>query len=225
GSMAASGGYYIVSGADQIYVQPHSILGSIGVVGGKITLGGLYDWAGLNVVRRTRGPSADLFNSVEPFTEPQRAQVRRALQVVYDQFIDRVETGRGDRLPDVSQVAQGRLFVGVDSVANGMADRLGGVDQALADLASQLELEEGDYDIVHLPGPMSLNEYLNDLFGVRAGSIGMAGPQTPAPAFLATARRLLGPVAWRSVSRSLHGLMLLQDESVLTVMPQAIVIR
>lgn len=222
GSMAASGGYYIVCGTDQIYVQPHSILGSIGVVGGKITLGGLYDWAGVSITRRSRGPGGDLFNSVEPFTAEQRITVRKALQMVYDQFIDRVEIGRGDRLPDVSTVAEGRLFVGTTSIENGMADRLGGVDEALADLAEQVGLVEGEYDVVNLPGPMSLNEYLNSLFGVSSP---VSGVSTELPAFLQTAQQLLGPMAWRNVSRSLQGMMLLQDEPVLMMMPSAIVVK
>jgi len=226
GSMAASGGYYIVSGADQIYVQPHSILGSIGVVGGKITLGGLYDWAGVNITRRSRGPGGDLFNSVEPFTKKQRATVRIALENVYDQFIDRVEIGRGDRLPDVNQVAEGRLFVGTTSIENGMADKLGGVNEALADLAAQLGLAEDEYDVVDLPGPQSLNDYLNGLFGVNSpASITQSALGSDSPALMRTAQRLLGPTAWRNVSRSLQGMMLLQHEPVLMLMPSAIVVK
>ncbi|MEM8737421.1 MAG: S49 family peptidase [Planctomycetota bacterium] len=229
GSMAASGGYYIVSGADRIYVQPHSILGSIGVVGGKITLGGLYDWTGVKVHRRTRGPGADLFNSVEPFTEPQRAKVRRAMEVVYDQFIERVEAGRGDRLPEVGQVAEGRLFTGATSLDNGMADRLGGLELALEELAEQTGLEPGGYDVVNLPGPMSLNEYLSDFLGVRSGGAstdlaGLAGAAGAQPG-LKAAERLVGPAAWRSVSRSLQGLLLLRHEPVLLMMPAAIVVK
>lgn len=228
GSMAASGGYYIVSGADQIYVQPHSILGSIGVVGGKITMGGLYDWAGVNITRRTRGPGGDLFNSVEPFTDEQRATVRSALEVVYDQFIDRVKLGRGDRLPDVGSVAEGRLFIGATCIENGMADRLGGVDEALTDLADQLDLAEDEYDVVNLPGPMSLGDYLGSMFGVNTPAAvrdGVSLNQLPAAGVLDTARQLLGPAAWRSVSRSMRGMMLLQNEPVLMLMPAAIVVK
>ncbi len=226
GSMAASGGYYIVSGADQIYVQPHSILGSIGVVGGKITLGGLYDWAGVNITRRSRGPGGDLFNSVEPFTDSQRKTVRQALENVYDQFIDRVEIGRGERLPDVSQVAEGRLFVGTTSIVNGMADKLGGVNEALADLAEQLGLAEGEYDVVDMPGPLSLNAYLNSLMGIQSpAAAAQSAVGSELPAFMKAAKQLLGPVAWRNVSRSLQGMMLLQHEPVLLMMPSAIVVK
>ena len=242
GDMAASGGYYIASGTDQIYVQPHSILGSIGVVGGKITLGGLYDWAGVNVVRRSRGPGGDLFNSVEPFTDDQRKTVRRALTTVYDQFVDRVKIGRGDRLPDVGQVAEGRLFVGADCVTNGMADKIGGLESALADLAGQLDLADDEYDVVNLPAAVSLGDYLDGLFGVRSRSLGNAamnrGPMAGGSGggvdlltagqglgVLRTAEHVLGPVAWRSVSRSLQGMMQLQHEPVLLLMPQTIVVR
>ena len=134
---------------DQIYVQPHSILGSIGVVGGKITLGGLYDWAGVNIVRRSRGPGGDLFNSVEPFNDEQRATVRTALTMIYDQFVERVEMGRGDRLPDVGQVAEGRLFTGAQTIHNGMADRMGGIERAVADK----RVKQGDTVVVLAGSP------------------------------------------------------------------------
>lgn len=229
GEMAASGGYYIVSGADQIYVQPHSILGSIGVVGGKITMGGLYEWAGVNVVRRSRGAGGDLFNSVEPFTDEQRKTVRKALTTVYDQFIERVKIGRGDRLPDVSKVAEGRLFVGADTIDNGMADRIGGLREALQDMAKQLDLAEGEYDVVNLPAAMSLGDYLDGMFGVSApaqvGGVTAAMGRSEAVGVLQTIQQVLGPQAWRSVSRSLSGMMQLQHEPVLLIMPQTIVVR
>jgi len=121
GNMAASGGYYIACATDRIYIQPHSILGSIGVVAGKMTLGGLYDWAGIHVHRRTRGPGGDLFSSVDPFTDEQRELLRDAMTLTYEQFKDRVREGRGDKLPDLDAVDEGMLFTGTQSVANGLA--------------------------------------------------------------------------------------------------------
>jgi protease-4 len=224
GGMAASGGYYIVCAADKIFVQPHSILGSIGVVGGKITMGGLYDWAGINVVRRSRGPGGDLFNSVEPFTDDQRAEVREALQMIYDQFVERVKIGRGDRLPDVGAVAEGRLFAGQATIDNGMADAMGDLGDAIDALAQTCDLADGEYDVINLPAPMSLGDYLDSLFGVSAPAPATKLPGSSA-AYLDTARQLLGPVAWRSVSRSLGGLMQLRHERALLLMPSAIVVR
>lgn len=221
GSMAASGGYYIACAGDEVYLNPSSIVGSIGVVGGKIVLGGLYDWAGISVYRRSRGPMGDLFNSVEPFTDSQRTTVRESMQLIYDQFIQRVTIGRGTRLPDVGSVAEGRLFTGRQAVENGMADKLGGVEEAMADMTYELGLEKGGYDVLHLPAAMSLQTFLNSMFGAQAPAASAA----QSPVMLETAKRVLGPSAWPSVSAAMQGLLLLQEEPVLTLMPNALIVR
>jgi protease-4 len=221
GSMAASGGYYIACAGDEVYLSPCSIVGSIGVVGGKIALGGLYDWAGISVYRRSRGPLGDIFNSVEPFTDSQRATVRESMQLIYDQFIQRVTIGRGTRLPDVGSVAEGRLFTGHQAVENGMADKLGGVEEAMTDMTYELGLEKGSYDVLHLPAAMSLQTFLNDMFGAQAPAASAA----ESPLMLETVKRVLGPRAWPSISAAVQGLLLLQDEPVLTLMPNALIVR
>ena len=221
GSMAASGGYYMACAGDDIYVSPSSIVGSIGVVGGKIVLGGLYDWAGIHIYRRSRGPLGDIFNSVEPFTEDQRKTIRDSMQIIYDQFINRVTIGRGSRLADVNAVAEGRLFTGRQAVENGMADKVGGIEVAMNDMADQLGLEKGQYDVIDLPPALSLQQFINDLFGAQAPAV-----QAPRmPEILNTAKHVLGPRAWPAVSNALQGMLLLQNEPVLTLMPNAIVIR
>ncbi len=222
GSMAASGGYYIACAGDEVYLSPSSIVGSIGVVGGKIVMGGLYEWAGIKVHRRSRGPLGDIFNSVEPFTDDQRVVVRESMELVYDQFIQRVTIGRGTRLPDVGSVAEGRLFTGRQAVENGMADKLGGVAMAMTDLTQELGMQDGEYDVVHLPRAMSLQTFLNSMFGAQAPNVSANTASLP---WIETAKRVLGPRAWSSVSTAVQGLLLLQDEPVLTLMPNAIIIR
>lgn len=222
GSMAASGGYYMACAADQIYVSPGSILGSIGVVGGKIVLGDLYEKLGIAVNRRSRGPMGGMFNSVEPFTPLQRKALQNAFEHTYEQFLDRVTTGRGDRLPDVKKVAEGRLFTGTQSVANGMADKMGGMDLAITELAAALDLEPGKYDVVSLPAPMNLGDFLNNTFG------GLAAPNVKASmdlSALAAVKQLMGPQAWRAARPIFSGLLLMQKEPILTLMPTAIVFR
>lgn len=223
GGMAASGGYYIASGGDMIYVSPQSIVGSIGVVSGKLVLGGLYDKIGINVVRRNKGPLADMFNSVEPFDAEERDAMQAGLDKVYDQFTERVVIGRGKRLPDINAVAEGRLFTGQQAVANGMADKIGNVDDAITDLAAQLNLPEGGYDVLDLPRPQDFMQFLSQMFSARSAG---ASPIDPgSQAILNTGRQLLGPRAWRQVSHHLGGLMLLRDEPILTIMPTAIVVK
>ncbi|MEM8782034.1 MAG: S49 family peptidase [Planctomycetota bacterium] len=216
GSMAASGGYYLVCGAERVFVEPTSIVGSIGVVGGKFVMKGLYDWAGIRVTRRTRGPGGDLFNSVEPFDEQQRQLVRRSMQVIYDQFRDRIRIGRGDRLTDLDAVDEGLLFTGAQAVENGMADDLGGLDAALAALAQRVELEDGEYDVIDLPLPLSLPEYLNEVFGVASPRLQAAAPE------LAALRKLLGEARWRGAAALLDGMAQLRHEPVLLLHPSAV---
>lgn len=232
GSLAASGGYYIASAGDLIYAPPASIVGSIGVVGGKIVLGGLYEKIGVAVHRRSRGALADMFNSVEPFTERQRQTLTQSFQRVYEQFTQRVADGRGDRIADIDQIAQGRLFTGRQAIENGMIDRLGGLHTAVSDMASELELVEGEYDVIDLPPPLGFSEFLEEMFGVHTSRVGAIGPRAPrgsAPVIdsssLQTARLLMGPRAWRSARAVLAGLVLLRDEPTLTLMPTALIIR
>ncbi|MCE9591951.1 MAG: signal peptide peptidase SppA [Planctomycetes bacterium] len=222
GPLAASGGYYIASAGHEVYVTPASIVGSIGVVGGKITLGGLYQKLGINITRRSRGPMGDMFNSVDPFTPDQRSKLVAAFERTYDQFIDRVSIGRGKRLADVKPVAEGRLFTGKQAVANGMADKIGGLDDAIGDLAKQLNLKPGSYDVIDLPAPMTLPEYLDKLLGGLAAGPAATGD---AAAAVSAARAVLGPSAWRQAQPVISGLLQLRHERVLTLMPAVIVVR
>lgn len=219
-SMAASGGYYVASAASRVYVSPSSIVGSIGVVGGKIVFGNLYEKLGLGIYRRNRGPLGDMFNTVEPFTAEQRAALQASFDRTYQQFTDRVKTGRGERIANIEAVAQGRLFTGQQAVQNGLADEIGGVEVALAGLAEAAGLKPGEYDLIHLPAPRSLPEVLQDYFS------GASVRSTPIDGVtLEAARATLGAQGWRSTRSVLNGLMLLRREPVLTLLPVAIMIH
>jgi len=222
GGMAASGGYYIACAGDQIYVDPTSILGSIGVVGGKVTMAGLYEWAGISVTQRSRGPLAGMFNSVKPFTERQRATLEQAFEKTYEQFIDRVQTGRGQRVGEVSEVAQGRVFTGRQCVGNGLADEVGGLATAVQAVAARAGMKAGEYEVVDFPEPMTLPEFLDSLFQARTGPMPNGVQQ---PAAVAAARKLLGPVAWQRVSYTLDAVLQMRNEPVLTVMPGVLVVK
>lgn len=224
GGMAASGGYYIAVAGERIYVSPSSLLGSIGVVGGKFVLGDLYQKLGINVHRRSRGPLGDPFNSVEPFTDAQREVVERAFGRIYDQFLDRVKQGRGQRIKDLDAVVGGRVFTGRQAVENGLADRVGGMQTAINDMADRLNFEPGRFDVVEYPRPMALAEYLETMFGVRSGPLPAAGaPFGPqAHERLLAVRAVLGERTWLTIRPHLEGLMLMRSEPALLLMPWAL---
>lgn len=223
GGMAASGGYYMASACDEIYIEPRSIVGSIGVVAGKLNLAGLYDKVGISVHSRSRGPNAQLLSSVSNFTPAEEKKLRDSMTLVYDLFRDRVATGRGSRLADLDAVDEGMLFTGTQAVRSGMADKIGGLDEAIARVAEQAELEEGDYDVMELPRPMSLASFLESMLMGGGLPLGLTGPEHSAT--LSAARQLIGDQAWSQVTRSLHGVSLLRDEQVLVLMPRVIVVK
>ncbi len=83
GGMAASGGYYVAVAGDHIFVDPSSIVGSIGVVGGKLAMGGLYDKLHINVVERSRGPLGGIEGSIKPWTDGERDLIRAKMTETY----------------------------------------------------------------------------------------------------------------------------------------------
>lgn len=218
GSMAASGGYYVLSAGDRVYVNPSSIVGSIGVVGGKYAMGELYNKAKINIVERSRGPMGDLFSSTSEWDGNQIAMMRREMTETYDLFASRVEAGR-DGI-DLSKTAEGRLFVGTDAIELKMADELGGIDDAINGLAAEVGLS--DFDVVHFPQPPSFEEMLLEQFGQFLHSPGIAMNINP---FESVLRTMLGEARYQSVVDTLNALMLLDQEKVLLVNPRVIHIR
>lgn len=219
GSMAASGGYYIAVGGDRIYVNPSSVVGSIGVVGGKISMGGLYEHLKIRVVSRARGPRADLFDSTRAWREAEVALVRAKMRETYDLFASRVRDGR--KGIDLGKTAEGRLFTGGAAIGLLMADRVGGLDDAIYDLAEELKLAR--YDVMDYPGPKGLEDMMEEMFG---GVLGAPGARAGAPDWVIGAlREAVGPQAWPRVRDALEGLAMLRHHPVTLVAPRAIILR
>lgn len=219
GSMAASGGYYIAVGGDRIYVDRSSIVGSIGVVGGKLAIGGLLDKLHIRPYERFRGPRAELLSLTRPWTDTQREQIRSRMRDTYDLFVSRVRAGRPQL--DLSTTAEGRLFTGTRAVRLGLADRLGGLHDAVADMADELGLV--DYDVRDFPGPKSLQELFDELFSARLHAP-LATSRTPHELALLL-EQLVGTRSWPLVRDALVALWQLHREPVLLVAPTVITFR
>lgn len=160
GHMAASGGYYIACAGDRIFADPSAIVGSIGVVGGKLAMGGLYEKLGLTTETFSRGANADLFGSAQPFTDNQRVMVKNLMKQTYSQFKDRILTTRREKIADIEEVAQGRIFIAANALKLGLVDELGGLEKALAYAASKGGLGEG-FEVRVLPSPKTLADVLS----------------------------------------------------------------
>jgi protease-4 len=150
GDLAASGGYYISMGADQIIAQPGTITGSIGVFGGKINMSGLYQEVGLSLHHYERGARADLLSTTKNFDPEDRARFRTFIEGFYQTFVDKASKGRGMTFDALHKVAQGRVWTGEQALALGLVDQLGGLDLAVRSAAS-LAGVNGDVEIVRYP--------------------------------------------------------------------------
>ncbi len=159
GGMAASGGYYIACAGEHIFADPSAIVGSIGVVGGKFVMQGLFEKLGVHTESFLRGENAGLFSSSQPFSDKQRRIITNWMQQTYDQFVDRVMTTRRNRIKDIDEVAHGRVFLAKQARQLGMVDELGGIEQALAHAAEEADLK-GEYRIKIIPQPKTLADML-----------------------------------------------------------------
>ena len=167
--MAASGGYYVVSGADAIVSAPATLTGSIGVFVLRPILGGLLDKLGVNVETLTRGRHADLLLATRAPSEAARRRMQRLADATYALFTQRVSQGRGIELEAVDRVAQGRVWTGKQALEVGLVDDIGGISAAVDQIRRLLELDDdADVSLLPYPQPGSLVEQFADLLGGRA---------------------------------------------------------
>src|SRR5437763_13913511 len=104
--VAASGGYYIACNANKIVAEPSTITGSIGVVGGKPVVKGLYDWLGITNEYVMRGKNAGMFRETEKFSDTERQKFQEFLNATYDDFTTKVAKGRGKEKNYIDSIGQ-----------------------------------------------------------------------------------------------------------------------
>jgi protease-4 len=129
--VAASGGYYLACAADAIHAEVASVTGSIGVIGGKLNLAGLYRRLGVARDGVERGERAGLLSEARSFTPAERGALRQEMEALYAAFVDRVARGRGIAVDAVSRAAGGRVWSGDRALRIGLVDAIGGPLEAL----------------------------------------------------------------------------------------------
>jgi len=134
GEVAASGGYYVAAAADAILAEPTTVTGSIGVVGGKVNLAGLYQRLGVGKDAVERGARAGLLSEMRSFSPDERSAVRDEMKAIYELFLERVAEGRSMTRDQVNRIAQGRIWSGARAKTLGLVDGLGGPLEALAEV-------------------------------------------------------------------------------------------
>ena len=168
--LAASGGYYVAMPADVIVAQPGTLTGSIGVVGGKLALGGAFDKLGVAVEEVSAGRMAGINSIVNPYSDAGRERVQQIIDAFYEEFLARAAEGRGMTRDAVHAVGQGRVWTGRQARDLGLVDELGGMDAAVA-AAKRLAGIEADREVtlVQYPRPRTFFETLSEGLQIRAG--------------------------------------------------------
>jgi protease-4 len=163
GSIAASGGYYIAAPAREIFAEPSSLTGSIGIFFGKVDFSSLLSMLHIGVELDRRGDHADMESLFRPSTHDEITLAGRMIAEFYDLFLRRVAAGRHTTPSAVDAIGQGRVFSGVRGTTLGLVDHVGSLGAAI-DRARALANLSPDSEIVDLPNePEGLLEQLVSL--------------------------------------------------------------
>lgn len=167
GNVAASGGYYIASGAHVVYAHDSSVVGSIGVVGGKVSGGDLAERIGITDVMLQRGQNSGWMSALRAFTPSEEAVVQRLLRSTYYRFIRRVAEGRELEQADVLRAAEGRVMSGRAGRELRLVDEAGGLRRALSEARERGSLP-ADAQVEVWPAGGGLEEVLSMVGGGSA---------------------------------------------------------
>ncbi len=161
GDVAGSGGYYIAMGANKIYAEPGTLTGSIGVLGGKVVLAGLFDKLGLDTEVISRGANSGTLSSTKSFTPEERRVMIDLLQDVYHQFVDKAAKGRKMSYEKLEELAQGRVYSGQMAKKIGLIDELGTLNDAIIAAKTAAGLKpDADVELLILPEPKTIFEQI-----------------------------------------------------------------
>lgn len=159
GGYAASGGYWISAGCDKIFTNNTTLTGSIGVFSMVPNVEKIMeDKLGINTVAIKSNKHADMMGLRRPLDNAEVAYMQNQVEEIYSDFTQIVADGRGMSVERVDELAQGRVWAGVDALENGLADEKGGIIDALNYTANVAGLT--DYRIVEYPTPKSQIEKL-----------------------------------------------------------------
>ena len=153
GNVAASGGYWISMNANRILAQPNTITGSIGIFGMFYTVPGTLAKLGIHSDGVATGPMAGAFDITRPLDPRVGAVIQATIDKGYRDFVGKVAEARGKTWQAVDAIAQGRVWTGRQALERGLVDRLGGLDDAVAEAAKLARLGK-DYPVRYEEAPL-----------------------------------------------------------------------
>jgi len=167
GSLAASGGYYIACPADKIVANPGSITGSIGVIMELANIEGLLEKIGVKSIVIKSGKHKDIGSVLREMSVEEREILQKVLDDVHNQFIQAVAKGRGINEEEIRNIADGRIFTGIQAKEAGLVDEIGNLEDTIK-LAAKISGIKGEPKIVtEERKPTFLELFLGDIFSRR----------------------------------------------------------
>ena len=155
---AASGGYYLAMACDTIVAQPTTITGSIGVFSVLFDLSQFLDHKiGITSEEVKTGEVGELVTVTRSLTDSEKAIWQKQTEKVYETFTRKAAEGRGMTQDELKKIASGRVWTGTQARNNGLADVLGGFDDAVNIAASKAGIGT-DYKLRYYPQPKPLLE-------------------------------------------------------------------
>ena len=147
-SLAASGGYYISAPADEIWASPATLTGSIGIFAIIPTIDKTLGKIGVTVDGVGTTPLAGQLRIDRPMSEESRALLQSQIGRGYDEFLQRVSSGRKKTREEIDAIAQGRVWAGSDAKRLGLVDQLGSFDDAVRSAARRARLTDYELEFV-----------------------------------------------------------------------------
>jgi protease-4 len=155
-SMAASGGYWISSAADEIWASPTTITGSIGIYGAFVTLEKSFDSLGIHSDGVGTTQLAGAFNPARPLNSAVADSMQLMIENNYRRFIQLVADGRNLEPEDVEKIAQGRVWAGKTARELGLVDKFGNLQDAVQSAADLADIEA--YDVIYVEQDLTARE-------------------------------------------------------------------
>jgi protease-4 len=210
--LAASGGYYIAMPAQVIVAQPSTLTGSIGIFGGKVVTGGVYQKLGASIEATSVGKNAQLNSPARPYNPDELKKLQEQLQSFYDQFVEKVADSRHTTPEKIDAIAQGRVWTGQQAKQNHLVDELGGLERAIAIAKQRAKIPaDSEVEVTVYPARKSFYELVSEQFSGSGESIAMRAwlEANLSPTELDALRMMRGP------------LTLFRRGEILALMPQA----
>ncbi|MBZ4036895.1 signal peptide peptidase SppA [Flavobacterium sp. 17A] len=158
GNYAASGGYYIACNANKIFAENNTITGSIGVFGMLPNFSPLANKLGINSEQVKTHENSANYSPFVPVDEKFKAFTLEGVEKIYNTFVTHVAEGRKMTFEQVDAIAQGRVWSGTEALKIGLVDKIGGLNDAIAEAAKIAKIKK--YSVQNYP---EYEKTLNDL--------------------------------------------------------------